>query len=135
MSFEELDHTADALFKIRASSLGDLYSEAARALMYVMYGRPGENGQKREIEVTAHDQESLIHAFLSEVLFISEVEGFVVARADVSVGETKAKGMLYGELFSPEKHGGGRGVKGISFSGLSICQEDDSYILDVIFDV
>lgn len=135
MSFEELEHTADARFRIRAASLGELYSEAARALMDVMYGRPGEDGQEREIEVDAHDPESLVFAFLSEVLFIAEVEGFVVSRADVTVSDTKAKGILHGEPFSPERHGGGRGVKGISFSDLSLRREDDSYILDVIFDV
>lgn len=135
MSFEELEHTADARFRIRAASLAELYSEAARALMDVMYGRPGEDGQEREIEVDAHDPESLVFAFLSEVLFISEVEGFVVSRADVTVSDTKAKGILHGEPFSPERHCGGRGVKGISFSDLSLRREDDSYILDVIFDV
>jgi len=135
MSFEELEHTADVRVRVRAASLGDLFSEAARALMHVMYGRPGEDVQEREIEVDAHDMESLVHAFLSEILYITEVEGFVLSRADVSVSETKVKGVLHGEPFSPEKHGGGREVKGISFSGLSIRREDDSYTLDVIFDV
>lgn len=135
MSFEELEHTADARFRVRAPSLEELFSEAARALMTVMYGCPGDNGQQREIEVAAHDTESLLHAFLSEVLFVSEVEGFVLSRADLSLSGTSVKGTLHGEPFSPEKHGGGRGVKGISFSGLSIGREDDSYTLDVIFDV
>jgi len=135
MSFEELEHTADAKVRVRAASLGDLFSEAARALMQIMYGRPGEDGQEREIEVDAHDLESLMHAFLSEILYITEVEGFVVSRADLFVSETKVEGVLHGEPFSPEKHGGGREVKGISFSGLSVKLEDDSYTLDVIFDV
>ncbi|MDI9633520.1 MAG: archease [Methanolinea sp.] len=135
MSFEELEHTADARFRIRAPTLPELYAEAVRALMTVMYGRPGEDGETREIEAEGHDPESLVHAFLSEVLFLSDVEGLVFSGASVTVGETRVRGTLSGEPYSPEKHGGGREVKGISFSGLSISRDDDSYTLDVIFDV
>jgi SHS2 domain-containing protein len=38
MSFEELEHTADVRIRVMSATLEDLFSEAARALMVVMYG-------------------------------------------------------------------------------------------------
>lgn len=135
MSIEELEHTADVKLRVSADTLEELFSEAARALMLVMYGRPGENGRTRAVRVMGHDPESLMHAFLSELIFISEVDGLVISGAKVSVREGFLEGELTGEPFSSEMHGGGRGVKGISYSGLSIIHDEGSYILDVIFDV
>jgi len=135
MTFWELEHTADVKVRVVAASLEELYSEAARALMSVIYGRPGDNGVAREIVVLAHDAESLVHTFLSELLYITDVEGLVISRADLSITENELRGTLFGEPFSPAKHSGGREVKGISYSGLSLRHEHGSYILDVIFDV
>jgi SHS2 domain-containing protein len=135
MTFRELEHTADVRVRVEAGSLEELFSEAARALMSIMYG-VAEKGDLREpIEVNAMDRETLMHTFLSEVLFISEVREIVVSGATVTIEGNVLSGTLQGEPFSPEKHSAGMEVKGISLSGLSITQAHDSYILEVIFDV
>lgn len=135
MSFEELEHTADARVRVRAGTLEGLFSEAGRALMQVMYGRPGRDGLSRSVFVQGDDLESLMHAFLSEILFITEVDGLVISGAEVRIGEGIVEGVVRGEPFSRDIHNAGRGVKGISYSGLSIVRDKESYILDVIFDV
>ncbi|OPX72992.1 MAG: hypothetical protein A4E38_00306 [Methanoregulaceae archaeon PtaB.Bin108] len=135
MSIEELEHTADIRMRVSAPTLEELFSEAARALMIVMYGCPGVGGKSMNVSAQGHDIESLMHAFLSELLFLSEVEGMVFSGAEVIVGGNAVEGTVKGEPFSPEVHSGGQGVKGISFSGFSIVHEQGSYILDVIFDV
>lgn len=135
MTYEELEHTADVRIRVAADTLEELFSEAARALMTVMYGVAEEGGLREPIDVSAMDRESLMHTFLSEVLFISEVKDIVVSGAAVTIEGNELSGTLYGEPFSPEKHSSGMEVKGISLSGLSITQDRDSYILEVIFDV
>jgi len=135
MSFKELEHTADVRVRVKAGSLEELFSEAARALMVIMYGTVEEGPLRQEVEVSADDRETLMHAFLSEVLFISEVEDMVVSGADVKIDGNSLSGVLRGETFFPEKHLSGMEVKGISLSGLSISLEHGSYILEVIFDV
>ena len=135
MSIEELEHTADVRIRVRAGTLEGLFSEAARALMLVMYGRLGKGNLTRAISVRGHDLESLMHAFLSELLFITEVDGLVFSGAEVRIHEGALEGEVIGEPFSMEAHNVGRGVKGISYSGLSIVHDQGSYILDVIFDV
>jgi SHS2 domain-containing protein len=135
MSFKELEHTADVRVRVRAASLEELFSEAARALMVIMYGTVEEGPLRRNVEVSADDSETLMHTFLSEVLFLSEVEGMVISGAEVKITGNSLSGVLHGEPFLPEKHLSGMEVKGISLSGLSISQEHGSYTLEVIFDV
>jgi SHS2 domain-containing protein len=135
MSFEELEHTADVRLRVKADTLEELFSEAARAMMVVMYGSAEPGPMRRKIEVRAPDLESLIHAFLSEILYISEVEEMVVSGADVRLAEGCAEGDLVGEPFQPDRHRAGTEIKGISLSGLTVSRDNHSYILEVIFDV
>ena len=135
MSFEELEHTADVRVLVKAGSLEDLFSEAARALMVVMYGSAEPGPMRRKIAVQAPDLESLIHAFLSEVLYLSEVEDMVVSGADIRIADDRLAGELSGEPFSSARHRSGMEVKGISLSGLTVSREDHTYTLEVIFDV
>jgi len=135
MSFEELEHTADVRIRVRSATLEDLFSEAARALMVVMYGDVRSGGMTRRVELDAPDLESLVQTFLSEVLFVSEVDGMVVSGADVRISGTRLTAMLSGEPFSHDRHLGGREVKGIPMHGLSLRYDHDTYILEIIFDV
>ena len=135
MSFEELEHTADVRLRVKASTLEGLFSEAARAMMVVMYGSAEPGPMRRKIEVRAPDLESLMHAFLSEILYVSEVEEMVVSGAEVILSEGRVKGDLAGEPFSPARHRGGMEIKGISLSGLTVYRDNHTYILEVIFDV
>ncbi|HON82014.1 MAG TPA: archease [Methanoregulaceae archaeon] len=135
MSFEELEHTADVRLRVKASTLEGLFSEAARAMMVVMYGSAEPGPMRRKIEVRAPDLESLMHAFLSEILYVSEVEDMVVSGAEVILSEGRVEGDLAGEPFSSARHRGGMEIKGISLSGLKVYRDNHTYILEVIFDV
>ena len=135
MSFEELEHTADIRIRVKAATIEELFSDAARALMTVMYGTVSPGTVTRHIEVDSDDIVSLLREFLSEILFISEVEDLVISGGEVRITGTHLAADLVAEPFSRNKHVGGRGVKGISYSDLTIAREQDSYILEVIFDV
>jgi len=135
MTYKELDHTADVKIRVVAPSLEALFGETASALMEVKYGTVEAGPVRYPIAVDADDPVSLVHDFLSELLYISEVEDFVVASADLSISGGHLEGELRGERFDPAKHSGGTEVKGISYSGLSIRRDKENYILEVIFDV
>ncbi|MCX6683779.1 MAG: archease [Methanoregula sp.] len=135
MSFEEISHTADVKIRARAPTLEALFSETFKALMQVMYGATRSGGIVREITVESPDNESLLADFLSEVLFVSEVEGLVFADARISMNGSRLTAELTGEPFDPVRHSGGSEVKGISYSGLSISHDANGYMLDIIFDV
>lgn len=135
MSFEELPHTADVKIRARAPTLAELFGEAAAALMQVMYGSDRHGGTKRECDLRGEDQESLLCDFLSEILFLTEVEGLVFSRAMVRIDGLHLHADLDGEPFDPSRHNKGTGVKGISYSGLSITSDAKGYMLEIVFDV
>ena len=135
MTYEELEHTADVKIRAVAPSIEALFGEAACALMKVKYGTVEPGSMRYPIVLDADDPVSLVHDFLSELLYISEVEDLVISSADISIHGGHLEGELIGERFDPKKHSGGTEVKGISYSGLVVRKEDENYILEVIFDV
>ena len=135
MSFEELPHTADIKIRARAGTLEELFSEVFSALMLIMYGTDRSGGTSREIFMEAPDSESLLTDFLSEVLFVSEVEGLVFLKADVRIDGLRLSARLDGEPFDPARHSGGTEVKGISYSGMSVQKDANGYMVDIVFDV
>lgn len=135
MGFTELSHTADVKIQVSAPTLEALFSDACGALMQVMYGKDRKGGNTREITLHADNNESLLVDFLSEVLFISEVDGLVFSRADITISREELHAVLDGEPFDPSRHAGGTEVKGISYSGLSISHDTNGYMLDILLDV
>jgi len=135
MSFEEIPHTADVKFRVHAPTPDELFSESVSALMQVMYGPDRQGGRERQVTLEADDSESLLHDFLSEILFISETERLVVASAKVTITKRHLNATLFGETFDPARHRDGTEVKGISYSGLRITRNANGYMLDIVFDV
>ena len=135
MSFEEISHTADVKIRARAQTLDALFTEAFRALMQVVYGRDRNVGTIKEIQIESDNIESLLCDFLSEVLFIADVEGLVFSQADIKIEGLHLTAILKGEPFDPLRHSSGTEVKGISYSGLVIQKDANGYMLDILFDV
>jgi SHS2 domain-containing protein len=135
MSFEEISHTADIKIRVRAPTLEALFSDTFDALMQVMYGTDRKGGIIKEIQVESSDNVSLLLDFLSEVLFVSEVESIVFFNTRISIQGSRLTAELSGEPFDPERHSVGSEVKGISYSGLVITHDANGYMLDIIFDV
>ena len=135
MSFVEVPHTADVKIRATAPTLETLFSEALAALMQVLYGPDRNGGKKREITLDAEDHESLLRDFLSEVLFIAEVDGLVFSGADIHLSGCHLSATLDGEPFDRRRHAMGTEVKGISYSGLAITHDANGYMLDIVFDV
>ncbi len=135
MSFEEREHTADILMHIRAPDIPSLFRDAGNALMKTMYRGTARPKEETSIMITGSSLEQLLHGFLSEILFESEVQNLVICEFEIQIDEGTLIAKLRGEPFNPSVHGGGTEVKGISWHGLSIRQEENEYTCDVLFDV
>ncbi len=136
MVFEELEHTADIRMRISAPDLSSLFSESGFALAKILYGDypPEKPPDSFSIEAEGKDCEELIVNFLSELLFLTETEYLVPQKFTLSVGNS-VSGTVEGVLFDRKKHSGGTGVKGISYSGLSLTRKGTGYELIIIFDI
>jgi SHS2 domain-containing protein len=159
MTYRELDHTADILLEVTGTSIHELFCEAARALMEILYPPKKTsaysfsphildivsipiavniNSGEEKNENTDKPYESyelLVQAFLSELLFLTETEYIVFSKYDITIEPEKIYGVVQGVAFDPALHCGGIGVKGISYSDLTIQERENTYILTIIFDI
>ncbi|TAJ43993.1 archease [Methanofollis fontis] len=135
MPFFEVPHQADVKVHVEADTCGHLFSETARAMFCLMYCRCEEGGVERRVSVTSTDRHSLMIDFLSELLFIAEVERLVFSSFDVTVTDTALEAVARGERFDPAKHRGGMEIKGVSYSGLRIFRDGNLFCCEILFDV
>ena len=159
MTYRELDHTADILLEVTGISIHELFCEAARALMEFIYPPRKSsayssshhtldiisipitvniNRDEEKNENTDESYESyelLVQAFLSELLFLTETEYIVFSKYDITIEPEKVYGTVQGVVFDPALHSGGIGVKGISYSDLTIQKRENTYMLTIIFDI
>jgi SHS2 domain-containing protein len=140
--FEFLEHTADVKARAYGPSLEIAYSQAAYALMATITPDLSKISKKHEkkFTITAEDQEALLFDFLSELLYIFDVDHLVFG--DISVESIKEKGegyelrtILIGEEFDKEKHEIGTEVKAITYSYMKIEEKEDLWNIEVVFDI
>jgi len=104
-------------------------------MMSIMYGRTDPGTVQRRMTLESDSPEDLLMDFLSEILFVSEVDGLVFSSFSVTLSGNSLTAVLTGVPFDPSRHRGGTEIKGVSYSGLRILKEDDGYVLDILFDV
>lgn len=82
--FTEIEHTADWAYRVWSSSLAGLFVQAARGL-YQLAGTQLASGecQERQIELQAIDGESLLVAWLNELLNLHESENLGCDEIDI----------------------------------------------------
>ena len=135
MPFEELEHTADFLFRCSGESIEELFESAAMAMFSLMFDNREKGPVSIDIDLKSPDYETLLYDLLSEVIYLSEVEGAVFSGIDLKISDHSLKATLSGEKFNTEKHAGGTEIKGISKYEMNIEKIGGAYQVDVIFDV
>jgi SHS2 domain-containing protein len=137
MTFEELEHTADVRMKITAPTFLELLVEGGFALAETLYGEYHREPETVSFPIEAKGNEAVerIVNFLSELLFLTETKYLVPVSFDLAANGCVVSGTVAGVLFDRAKHTGGIGVKGISYSGISLAKTVAGYELIIIFDI
>ncbi len=93
-----MDHTADVAVEVWAEDEPGLLEEAARAVVALMTEGAEIAGERpREVRVEAMDAEERLVAWLNEVVFWATVDGYLVARAELSLDGESVVGRAFGE--------------------------------------
>jgi len=86
--------------------------------------------------VTADNREELLVAWLSELIYLFEVEGVLFSRFDIAgLGEKKLKAACFGERIDPRRHDIKTGVKAATYHMLRVEQGEDGCRVQVLFDI
>jgi SHS2 domain-containing protein len=132
MGYEEKAHTADWALRVWADDLEGLFAEAARG-MYALSGANQAEGPKvkRTFQAEAPDAESLLVAFLSELVYAVEQEHLIFDEFDVQVEGIKLKVEMSGApILSLTK-----AIKAATYHNLQIQQTTRGYEVEIVFDV
>ncbi|MFQ5541295.1 MAG: archease [Candidatus Binatia bacterium] len=137
MTIREIEHTADLGIEIEAADLPVLFSTAAEGLYGLVADLSGIV-PKEEIAVSAVGQgwEDLFHAWLSELLSQFNLKGFVGKQCEVAILQPgRVEGRVRGERLDLERHRFYTEIKGVTYHGFKVWQEDGMWHAKVIFDV
>ncbi len=140
--FEFRDHTADVQVRSWGPSLEEAFSQTAYSLMATITPDLKKITPKIEKKITikAEDKEALLFDFLSEFLYIFDVDELVFSQIYVSKIEKfddnyKLQATLKGEKFDLNKHEIGIEVKAITYSFMNIEEKHARTIIDIVFDI
>ena len=133
-----MDHTADIGIEVDAPDLPELFRRAALGTLWMALERSLDedasgSGEARELTLEADDTATLLRAWLREVLYWQEVEGYAVVAADVTeVSDGRFSARVRGVVAPPDPV---REIKGVTWHGLEVGRAADGWRARVIFDV
>lgn len=137
MTFELLEHPADIGFRARGTTLEELFSSCARALVSIILDpsaiRPIES---IAIPGVGGGLESLLVNWLNEVLYYVDGRRLALAEFTVSlVTETHVECVARGEPRDYERHSARVDVKAVTYHQLNVEQTADGWVADVYVDI
>ena len=131
--FQEIEHTADAAVEVWGETIVQLFQHAAQALYAIAGAKPeGKSIRtiKQVITLEAADYESLLVAFLSELLFfLDRDELFMEFQLDIT--DQKLKGRLQGRKVDHQL----REIKAVTFHQLHIQRDAGTLHTILVFDI
>jgi SHS2 domain-containing protein len=132
MGFEEIAHTADWSVRVWAQDLPGLFAESARA-MNALAGTVTAQGPrlKRIFEAEGPDAESLLVAFLSELIYYQEQENLAFDAFAIKVPGSRLSVEMEGaQMISTDK-----AIKAATYHNLKIKETPHGFETTLVFDV
>jgi SHS2 domain-containing protein len=114
------DTSAEAVFTEALVALGDLLSEA-----------PGGEAVTHEIEVGAADLPALLAAWMDELVFLAEMDGFIPERVvKIELEEGRVSAVVGGERSVPQSL-----IKAVTYHRLEMGRANGDWRARVVLDV
>jgi SHS2 domain-containing protein len=135
--YELLDHTADVGVLAHGDTLAEAFAHAAEGTYSVMVNLNGvREVEERSLAVEAHDWPSLLVAWLSELLYYTDVESLLFRRFEIAEMEPyRLRATVHGEAIDRQRHELGAGVKAITYHMLEVGEDQDGYRVRVLLDI
>ena len=131
------DHTADVGLEAWGGTSGEAFAEAGLGLQGIMlHAGLIQPTDSRVFRVSADDSAALVVAWLSELLYAFETDGWLSASFEVAVGDRgQLSATARGEAFDERRHVLGVGVKAVSYHDLEVHCDANAVRIRVILDV
>lgn len=126
-----VDHTAEVELEIEAEGEREVLEDALHALAELLGIEAAADDERRSVAVTAEDRPALLAAWIEELAFLAESEGFVattLAELDLRAGGLSAT--VAGVLGQPPPL-----VKAVTYHRLAFERSGGGYLARVVLDV
>ncbi len=139
--YEYLDHTADIKFRAYGKTREEVFENAALAMFNVIIDTEKVSGDTaREICLKSPDLESLLVDWLSELLYLFEVDEIVFRKFRVEKireekGEYSITAQALGEKYSLESLPFETEIKAVTYNQLEITKTADGWKAQVVVDI
>jgi len=138
MSYEILDHTADAKFRARGATREEAFTSAVQAMTAIVTDpQMMGDGITFHISVTASTSERLLFDMLDEILFLMDTEKFLPCRAEhLTIVERDGKLVLDATLRGDDARKTPGNLKAVTYSDMIVRQEPDgTWIAQAVIDI
>ncbi|WP_135610942.1 archease [Methanococcoides sp. AM1] len=140
LKYEYLEHTADAKFKAYGKTMEEAFENAAVAMFNVMINTSKVDCKHTEsIKLTAPDIDDLLVDWLSELLFLFEVDFIAFGEFKVESitqvdGEYTISAHASGEEIDLGKHEIDTEVKAVTYNDLKAEEVPEGFMVQVTVD-
>ena len=124
---------ADGGVRAWGSTRASAFAQAAQGVLALLV-KPEEVAEREHREVRAQGQspEQLLFNWITECLYVHEIEGFVVRRVEVDAcSATVIHGVLHGEELDTNRHHLGTRVRAATTDQLSVVERDGLHELRI----
>jgi SHS2 domain-containing protein len=137
LCYEYFEHQADIGIRGKGRTLAEAFEQAALAMFEIMVETKDlQNGRSQLVEVEGNDLSELLIAWLSELLFLKDVEGKMFSRFEIkSIDKNKLVDKVYGETIDPSRHKLKLEVKAATYTQLFVEKKGDNWIAQCLVDV
>jgi SHS2 domain-containing protein len=135
--FEILDHTADIGIIVYGEDLKALFENAGEAFFHLITDmKRVRRSVRRRIEIGKESLERLMVDWLSELLYLHDVEYLLFREFKIeSVGEDGLRAMVRGEPFQKGVHVIKTEVKAVTYHQIEVRKENGRWRAQIIFDL
>jgi len=135
--FEVLDHTADIGLIVYGEDLKTLFENAGEAFFHLITDlKKVRRRVEKRIEIKGENLERLMVDWLSELLYLHDVENLLFKGFKVeSVGEGGLKARVKGEPFQEGVHVIKTGVKAVTYHQIEVRKKNGRWRAQIIFDL
>jgi len=139
--YKLLPHMTDAYVEVHAPTLTGVFGEAAFAMFDVMTDAAAIKPEfTDQFEITAHDEISLLHDWLEQLLLKFDLDGKVYSRFDVKKIEGQNSDLrlvaeAQGGLFQRGRHPAKVEVKAVTYHRMEVVSTSRGYVARYILDL
>jgi len=132
MGFEEISHTADWSIRVWADDLAGLLVESARGMNWLAGAELADQPRvKQSFEAEGPDGESMLVAFLSELVYYAEQQNLGFDDFAIETKNDRLKAEIEGAPLKSLS----KAIKAVTWHNLKIKETERGLEVEIVFDV